>query len=59
MWQNDIRVCGVSYLAPLEREDWRYKIAVDGHCFRQWLSTVIFHFKPYKITENERENEQK
>ena len=47
------------YLAPLEREDWGCKIAVDGHCFGQRLSTAIFNFKPHKNTENDRENEQK
>ena len=46
------------YLALLEREDLGCKIAVDGHCFGQRLSTAIFHFKPYKITENERENDK-
>ena len=58
-WQNAIRVCGVPYLAPLEREVGGCKISVDGYCFGKWLSTAIFHFKPYKITENERENERK
>ena len=36
-----------------------FKIAVDGYCFGQRLSTAIFHFKPYKTTKNERENERK
>ena len=33
------------------------KIAVDGYCFGQRLSTAIFHFNSYKITENQREKE--
>ena len=34
----------------------RIKIVVDGYCFGQQLSTTIFHFNFYKITENQREN---
>ena len=33
------------------------KIAVDGYCFGQRLSTAIFHFNSYKIIENQRENQ--
>ena len=47
------------YLAHLEREGRGCKIVVDGYCFGQRLLTAIFHFKPYKTTENERENERK
>ena len=36
-----------------------WKIAVDGYCLGQRLSTAIFHFKPYKITVTERKNEGK
>ena len=55
--QNVIRVCGVPYLATLEREGRGCKIAVDGYCFGQRLSTAIFHFKSYKIIENHSKNE--
>ena len=45
------------YLATLEREVRGCKIVVDGYCYGQRLSTVIFHFNSYKITENQRENQ--
>ena len=41
------------YLAPLERETRGCKIAVEGYCLGQRLSTAIFNFKPYKITVSE------
>ena len=47
----------MSYLATLERELGGCKIVVDGYCFGQRLSTAIFHFNSYKITENQRGKE--
>ena len=47
----------MSYLTTLERELRGCKIVVDGYCFGQRLSTAIFHFNFYKITENQRGKE--
>ena len=47
----------MSYLTTFERELRGCKIAVDGYCFGQRLSTVIFNFNFYKIIENQRGNE--
>ena len=56
MWQNANRGIEVPYLATLERELRGCKIAVDGYCFGQRLSTAIFHFNSYKSTKNQRGN---
>ena len=46
----------MSYLVTLERELRGCKIVIDVYCFGQRLSTAIFHFNFYKITENQRGN---
>ena len=38
------------YLAPLEREDWGCKIAVDGHCFGQRLYLISNPIKIQRMT---------
>ena len=48
---------GVPYLITLERELRGCKIAVDGSCASQQLSTAIFYFNFYKNTEIQRGNE--
>ena len=56
-WQNVIRDFRVPYLATLDKELRGCKIAVDGSCASQRLSTAIFYLNFYKNTEIQRGKE--